>query len=154
METAHDIGNQLQHLCTVLAKQSDQALQERLNIGISQYKILRVLQDHPMIRQIQIAGWLGQTEASISRQVGLMADNGLLIITVSPKNRREHLAVPTTKGLRVAKEASSVLDFSHKDMFKKLGGKRQQQLCEALIQMHGYICQQGKKGACHQVSQP
>lgn len=152
METTHDISNQLQHLCTVLAKQSDQALQERLGIGFSQYKILRVLEDRPKIRQRQIAEVLGQTEASISRQVGIMTDNGLLRITVSPKNRREHLTIPTPKGLRLAEEASRVLDESHEFMFRNLGDKSQQQLCETLSKMHDYTCQPGKTGACRQSS--
>lgn len=148
METTHDIICQLQHLCTVLAKQSDQALQERLGIGFSQYKILRVLQDHPRILQRQIAEMLGQTEASISRQAVLMADSGLLQIVVSPKNRRQHLAVPTAKGSRLAEEAARVLDESHEFMYRNLGDKNQQQLCYALLKMHNYACQPGKTGAC------
>ncbi|HSX23988.1 MAG TPA: MarR family winged helix-turn-helix transcriptional regulator, partial [Candidatus Saccharimonadales bacterium] len=72
MGPTNNIGYLLQHLSGVLAKQSDQALQERLGIGFSQFKILRVLQHSPQTQQRQIAEWIGKTEASISRQIKLM----------------------------------------------------------------------------------
>lgn len=55
MDTYHDFSFQLQHLCAVLAKQSDPTLGEGFGIGFAQYKILRVLHDHPKIRPRQIA---------------------------------------------------------------------------------------------------
>lgn len=149
MGPTNNIGYLLQHLSGVLTKQNDQALQERLGIGFSQFKILRVLQFHPHTQQRQIAEWLGQTEASISRQIHLMIDKGLLQTTISPKNRREHLTTPTSKGLRMNDEAIKVLNNCHGDMFASLGEKKQQQLLDALAEMHIHACQSGKVGACN-----
>ncbi len=148
MGPTNNIGYLLQHLSGVLAKQSDQALQERLGIGFSQFKILRVLQHSPHTQQRQIAEWLGQTEASISRQIKLMIDKGLLQTTISPKNRREHLTTPTAKGVRMTEEAINVLNSTHSDMFNDMGEKHQQQLLEILTHMHQFACQPGKIGAC------
>lgn len=149
MGPTNNIGYLLQHLSGVLAKQSDQALQERLGIGFSQFKILRVLQHSPHTQQRQIAEWLGQTEASISRQIKLMIDKSLLQTTISPKNRREHLTTPTAKGVRMTEEAINVLNSTHAGMFNDMGEKHQQQLLEILAHMHQFSCQPGKAGACH-----
>jgi DNA-binding MarR family transcriptional regulator len=149
MGPTQNIGYLLQHLCSMLAKQSDQALQERLGIGISQFKILRVLQYSPATRQRQVADWLGQTEASISRQIKLMIEKGLLHVTISPKNRREHLTTVTAKGLRMAEEAMKVLGNSQAAMYADIGEKKQQQLLSILNQMHSHACQSDTNAACH-----
>lgn len=149
MGPTDNIGYLLQHLSGVLAKQSDQALQERLGMGFSQFKILRVLQHSPHTQQRQIAEWLGQTEASISRQIKLMIQKGLLQTTISPKNRREHLTTPTAKGVRMTEESINVLNSTHADMFGELTEKQQHQLSEVLAHMHHFACQSGKIGACH-----
>ena len=78
MRPTNTIGYLLQHVSSLLAKQSDQVLQEQLGIGLAQFKILRTLQTEPRTPQREIAFNLGQTEASISRQVKLMIADGLL----------------------------------------------------------------------------
>src|SRR5579863_5003598 len=99
MRPTNKIGYLLQHVSFVLARQADQALQERLGIGFSQYKILMTLQFNPHVQQKQIAESLGQTEASISRQIKLLHDKGLLSTRINPSNRREHITTPTPKGV-------------------------------------------------------
>lgn len=150
MKSINNTSYLLHHLCSMLAKQSDQVLQERLGIGISQFKILKVLQYSPQIRQRQIADWLGQTEASISRQIKLMHEKGLLQTTISPKNKREHLTTPTAKGLRMTDEALKVLHDNQFAMYADLGDKKHQQLVSILNQMHDYACKSDQLGACHQ----
>lgn len=150
MKSINNTSYLLHHLCSMLAKQSDQVLQERLGIGISQFKILKVLQYSPQIRQRQIADWLGQTEASISRQIKLMHEKGLLQTTISPKNKREHLTTPTAKGLRMTDEALKVLHDNQFAMYADLGDKKHQQLVSILNQMHDYTCKSDQLGACHQ----
>lgn len=149
MDSTQNIGYLLQHLSAVLAKQSDQVLQERLGIGFSQFKILMVLEQDPHVKQKQIADKLGQTEASISRQVSLMHERGLLQTTISPRNRREHITTLTSKGLRLNQAALKALNDFHSPNFESLGEKRQMELLEILRQMHEHACQPGKTGACH-----
>lgn len=149
MELTNNIGYLLQHVSNTLARQSDQALQDQLGIGFSQFKILMALQWNPEVQQKHIAEALGQTEASISRQIKLMHELGLLTTKVSPKNRREHITTPTTKGVRLTEEALQVLNYYHGPMFDKFSDAQKQQLLETLNTMHGHVCQPNKPGACH-----
>ncbi len=49
METTDRLSYLLQHTSTIMQRQADQVLQERLGVGMSQYKILSTLQDRPPI---------------------------------------------------------------------------------------------------------
>jgi len=136
----NNIGYLLQHVSSLLAKQSEQVLQERLGIGFSQFKILRALQANPHVKQRQIASNLGQTEASVSRQVKLMVDDGLLVSRISPKSRREHIMVPTTKGTKLTEAALDALARYHAPTFDVLTEKQRGQLREILETLHTQIC--------------
>lgn len=148
MQPINKTGYLLQHVSFVLSRQADQALQEQLGIGFSQYKILMMLQWNPATQQRQIAEHLGQTEASISRQIKLLLDKGLLSSRVSPKNRRIHLTTPTTKGIHMTEAARAVLQGGHGEAFADLSEKQQKQLTELLIKVHDFACQPGKTAAC------
>ena len=148
MQPTNNLGYLLQHLAFVMARQNDQILQERLGLGFSQFKILMVLQKNPSVQQRDIADALGQTEASISRQIRLMHDRGLLQSRISPENRRCHITTPTTKGSRLVEEAMQVLNGFHAPMFDRLSDKQRAQLLETLATMHQNVCQSGKTGAC------
>jgi len=140
MRLNNTIGYLLQHTAGLLAKQNEQALQEGLGIGLSQFKILRVLQAKANITQREIALTLAQTEASVSRQVKLMLDDGLLSSTVSAANRREHIVVPTTKGCKITDDALVVLDRLNEPVFGVLGEAGQKQLAELLGKLHDNVC--------------
>lgn len=134
------LGYLLQHVASLLSKQSEQILQERLGIGFSQFKILRVLQANPHLKQREIAHHLGQTEASISRQVKLMLDEGLLRTTISPKNRRAHITIPTPKGLKLTEAAMDALAKYHAPTFEALNEKQRKLLHDALEAIHAKVC--------------
>lgn len=140
MSSTNNIGYLLQHISAVLAHQTDQVLQERLGIGFSQYKILSVLNESPNIQQRQIAVALGQTEASISRQIKLMAEQGLLTSQAHPQNRREHVTTLTPRGTRFIDEALRVINQYHAPAFQRLSERQQLQLLELLHTMHGSVC--------------
>lgn len=142
------IGYLLQHTATILMRQSDQVLQERLGIGMSQFRLLMMLKINPNVQQRTLAERLGQTEASISRQIKLLVEKGLLGVRVNPKSRREHVTMPTPKGLKITEAALEVLEQYHTPMFDLLTPKQQQQLTESLQKFHGYICVPGRPFAC------
>jgi DNA-binding MarR family transcriptional regulator len=150
MQPTKQPGYLIHHLGFVMDRQSDQVLQERLGIGFSQFKILMALQWHEDVRQRHIADYLGQTEASISRQIKLMTEKGLLISKISPRNRREHIASLTKKGLKLAEEAMRVLNQYHSPVFERLSDKQQSQLSEMLIDMHRETCRSDKPSRCQQ----
>jgi DNA-binding MarR family transcriptional regulator len=142
----------LQHLSEVLAKQYDQVLQEQLGIGLSQYKLLMVLEWNPHVQQRTIATSLGQTEASISRQIKLLKTKGLLMTKHDPTNRRRHITAPTTLGMQVTEAATAIMRRSFGPEFARLGEDQLFQLIATLQQLHQIICRSGKLGACdHQL---
>jgi DNA-binding MarR family transcriptional regulator len=140
MENNGNLGYLLHHVTTVLARQSDQILQEQLGIGFSQFKILLILEEANGLPQKQIAVKLGQTEASISRQIKLLQDSGMLASQVNPNNRREHITALTTKGVKVTEKAMEILNNYHSPIFNRLSERQQQQLRELLTTMHAAVC--------------
>ena len=150
MHLTNNIGYLLQHTAGTLARQSDQILQERLGIGVSQYKIMMVLQENPSVQQKYIAENLGQTEASISRQIKLMHQEGLLQTRISQENRRVHITTLTRKGIRLADEATNVLNQYHAPMWESLGEKGQRNFVGILNKLHQESCRGDKPGRCQQ----
>jgi DNA-binding MarR family transcriptional regulator len=131
----------LEHVPSVLTRQNDQTLQEQLGIGMSQFRILKLLQK-------QIADHLGQTEASISRQMRVMHGKGLLTRHVDPHNRRAHLTEPTAKGLKLVEAANEALLRQTAPLTEKLNDKQQKQLVETLHLIHEAVCVPGKLTSC------
>lgn len=140
MTLTSNIGFIIQHLAFSLGRQNDQILQEQLGIGFSQFKLMMVLQAKPHIQQKQIAEALGQTEASISRQIKLLQQKGLLQTVVSPRNRREHITTLTGRGARFTEEATRIMKDYHQTMFSHLSTKQQEQLLDILTIMHDHAC--------------
>lgn len=148
MEPVSSIAYLLQHTATMMMRQSDQVLQERLGIGMSQFRILMLLQLEPGVQQRKLADCLGQTEASISRQIKLMADKGLLTVAVNPKSKREHVMVLTPKGVKITEAAKDVLAGYNQPVNDLLGEKQRKQLSEMLASLHDHTCAAGKPFAC------
>ncbi len=148
MDTVNKIGYLLGHLSGMLHRQSDQALQEQLGLGMSQFKILMALQWNPHAQQRKLALSLGQTEASISRQIKVLHDKGMLATSVNPSERRERITQPTAKGLKITEAAREVLARFHTPLFDELSDKQREQLVESLITLHAHTCQPDKLGTC------
>lgn len=148
MGSSSSVGYLLHHSSEVLSKQSDQILQDQLGVGLAQYKLLTVLEQQPFLKQNEIAQQLGQTEASISRQIKIMQSKGLLIRSRNPNSKRDRIATLTTSGLRISDEANKILNNYHAPVYKSLSNKQKQQLHEILNLMHQHICQAGRIGAC------
>lgn len=149
MHTNDKIGFLVQHLAFSIGRNNDQILQEQLGIGFSQFKLMMVLQKMSQIQQKQIANALNQTEASISRQIKLLDDKGLLQTTVSPKNRREHITTLTAKGVRYTEEAQRIMQNYNQPMFDSLSNKEQEQLAQQLDRLHDVICPNSGHQMCH-----
>lgn len=130
----------LEHVASLAAKQSDQVLQEQLGIGLSQFKILRTLQSEPQTIQREIARQLGQTEASISRQVKLMLADGLLRSLRSPKDHREHLTMVTAKGERLTAAAQAALLRYFHPVYAVMSERQREHMLSALAMLHSQLC--------------
>lgn len=148
MGPINNLSYLLNHLAAVMSKQSDQVLQEQLGIGLSQYKILMVLEWNPRVQQRAIAASLGQTEASISRQIKLLKSKNLLVSRVDSQNRRKHITAPSTLGMQVTEAATDILRRSFGPDFASVGDDRLIQLVAGLQQLHKIVCRPGRTGAC------
>jgi len=86
----------LQHIVALMDTQSDQVLLEQLRLSLAQYKILRLVGTGDRVPQKAIAQKLGQTEASVSRQIKLMAGRGIIQSLRDPRDKRGHPAAVTS----------------------------------------------------------
>jgi DNA-binding MarR family transcriptional regulator len=148
MPPISQLGYLLQHTAGIMQRQADQVLQERLGIGMSQYKILMMLQRVPDTQQRTLADGLGQTEASISRQIKLLQEKGMLVTTVNASNHRQHVTTITPKGIRIGEAARDILMQGLAGLLPELGDKRLQQFIEMLGQLHRNVCEPGRPFAC------
>src|SRR4051812_18773012 len=121
MGPAPSLNFLINHLAAVMGKQSDQTLREQLGIGLSQYKILMVLEWNPRTGQKSIAISLGQTEAAVSRQIKLLKEKGLLETRIDPNNKRKHITVPTPQGMQHTEAADNILRRSLSSEFSPMG---------------------------------
>lgn len=148
MGPTNSLAYLLSHLAAVVGKQSDQLLQEQLGIGLSQYRILLVLEQNPRIQQSTIANNLGQTEASISRQMKLLEDKGLVVIRIDPNNRRRHKAVPTQMGAQMTYAANTIISRNLGPDFASMGEDQFTRLLTGMQRLHAIVCRDGQLGAC------
>jgi DNA-binding MarR family transcriptional regulator len=152
MGPTNNLSYLLHHLAAVMGKQSDQVLQEQLGIGLSQYKILMVLEWNPRIQQKAIADSLGQTEASISRQIKLLKAKGLLTSKIDSANKRKKITLPTPLGMKITEAAANSLRTSLGPEISGLGDDQLMQLTTGLQRLHRVVCRTGRPGACgHQL---
>ena len=129
------IPSLLHQVATKLDSHCNQILLERLGIGMSQFRTLLILQDRDARPQRDIAMSLGQTEASISRQVKLLREKGLIQIKKSAQNRREHLLFLTVKGDHLTDRATEILNDYLAQKFEVLSEKEQSQLSAHLLSL-------------------
>ena len=131
MKTPNETAYLLCHVAFLLQAQQDQVLLEQLGIGFAQYKILQSLNDQVLVTQQSVAKTLGQTEASISRQIKLLLKMKLVDVQIDKNNRRCHLLNLTPEGERILDAAqSAVFKFNEKSI--NLSEKQTDQLHELL----------------------
>ena len=118
-----DVITKIQRLAFRIERHADQILLEKLGIGFSQFRIIHELERNPKAKQNQIARALGQTEASISRQVKIMRADRLMITSINPSNKREHITTLTPKGIRIKDAATESLEKLYKNIIEDLSAK-------------------------------
>ena len=144
----------LTHSSSIMMRQADQVLQERLGLGLSQLRILTMLEHQPHVRQRRLADSLGQTEASISRQIKLLSEKGFLSVSISPKSRREHLALLTPKAIKITQAAKEVLEVHYRPLVESLGGKQLEKITNSLVKIHSQVCAPGQPFGCDHPFEP
>jgi DNA-binding MarR family transcriptional regulator len=148
MGPTNNLSYLIQHLAAVMGRQSDELLQDQIGIGLSQFKILMVLEWNPRVQQKAIADALGQTESAVSRQLKLLKSMKLLETKPDPGNRRRHVTTLTPRGMQVTEAATAVMRRSLGPEFADLGDDQLIHLVNGLQRLHRIVCQPGKTGAC------
>jgi DNA-binding MarR family transcriptional regulator len=138
-ETNESLGFLFQNVSSSLARYSDNALQKNIGIGYSQYKILSCLVMKKDTRQIDIAHILGQTEASVSRQVKIIKERGLVNIKINPINHREHLLELTQNGYLLYDTATRLLNDIYLPVFDVLGENQVLEFKKSLSIIQSYL---------------
>ena len=133
MSDLSEIATNIHRLSTVLGRVADRTLQDSYGYGMSQFKILWMLHKHGEgVLQTDIAGWLNQTEAAVSRQIRLLHDQGLVTVDVDPENRRNHIIALNETGAVFAEKAMKVLLKEYEPFFTELSEAEMQALNQLL----------------------
>ena len=135
MDAANAISFRIQSVASSLNKASDKVLQQRLGIGMAQFKILSAVQVNQRLLQRHIATVLNQTEASISRQVQLLHHKHLLVTQLNPKDRRQHITTLTSQGQQIISAALEILEAFQARFVTGLSEKQQTELIQILEQI-------------------
>lgn len=142
MNMEHNLENLLQHTAALLSRQIDQVMQERVGLGLSQYRILSALETQPQLRQRQIAAQLGQTEASVSRQFKILLERNLIYSQSNPQNRREKVHTLTPMAMRMLEASREAANQYVRPMLEELSDRERKQLSSSLHKMYGWVVQQ------------
>lgn len=136
MELKDNPGFLLHKIGAMMERSSDLILESEFGIGYSQFKILFTLEHHPAIHQKEIAHFLGQTEASISRQIKLLRADGLITVAKAREDKKKHVITASTKGKRIASEAFVLLNARYQPILADLTATEQQKLASSLSSVH------------------
>lgn len=140
MTTDNNIDYLLQHLTSLLTRNSDQILQEQLGVGYAQFKIMRITENGHPVKQRYIADVLGQTEASVSRQTKILIKKGYVTKKVDPHNKRVRLVEITQKGQEMTSVILDLLNKYHKSIMGNISDKQQASLISMLEILHNQMC--------------
>lgn len=121
----------LHNLDSAVNRHIDQILLEQLGVGLSQIRILRILQT-ATAAQRQLADNLNQTEPAISRQIKLLAAKGLVQTSIDETEKRRNLVSLTTSGIKVIAAANELLSSENQKILSQLTRKQQIVLAELL----------------------
>lgn len=132
----------------VMDKAADSTLQDKLGLTLSQFLILMVVDQNPNVKQIEIADFLEITQAAVSRQIDVLKNKKLIIISQNRENRRENLLSPTTKGKEIFNQANLILHETFENLYKVMNEKEKVNLEKSLDKLLFSVCGKRKNWDC------
>ena len=139
-QVSKNIDILLEHITSLLTSKYDLVLFHELGISYSQYKVLVQFSGNSIIRQKTIAKSLGQTEASISRQLSIKSSNVLIHKSYDPDNRKSIIITLTQKGQTIKNSAENIILKENGTSLRKLNTKDLKTLTQSLSKIHDQIC--------------
>lgn len=134
-----NIGYLLHTVSFAIDRHSNDVLEKRLKIGFSQFKIMLALSYLDGISQKEIARRLGQSEASISRQIKLLNESLMIQIKQDAGNKRLNKIYLSKKGRLKIERATNALNEYYEPMFSRLTIEERQELIETLIKIKSFL---------------
>ncbi len=107
----------------ILQHKSDSALRDGIGVGFGQVQIMKALNRSVPTSQRLLAMKLHQTEANISRQLGLLKRKGLVSVNRNKKDKRQREVSLTSKGTKTYASAERTLSAQHKDLLRLVDKK-------------------------------
>lgn len=111
-----DLSIFLSKLTAKLYQYHNHSLKRQVGIKYAQYKILLALDGIDKMSQTSIAKLLGQTEASISRQMRVMDGEGLIRINLHSADRRKRSVSLTKRGRRILNQSRILINTLNKEI--------------------------------------
>lgn len=128
---------QIHQLAFLLEKRADESLKSQIGIGFAQYKVLEAINQNMLTKQNTVANLLDQTEASISRQIKILQQKGLIkVVSVMGNKRAKELSL-TVVGDEIVRQAEDILDITQAQIIGGLSYQEQrmfQELFERMLQ--------------------
>jgi DNA-binding MarR family transcriptional regulator len=113
----------LHKLTARLDRAADRILREREGISYSRFLTLFAVKNGAA-NQRALAAWLGQSEPSTSRMVGLLAGGGLLNVRRIPGAGNSHQLLLTSAGTELVKRGGRLLEARFEELLKRSGVSR------------------------------
>lgn len=102
----------------LIEKHLEQRLTENNNISFAQFLVLLPVRCPAHVSQSQIAEATNLTEATVSRHMTALTEEGFLTRKEDPDNRRKHILALTPKGEKAITEAKRVLEQALDELFQ------------------------------------
>jgi DNA-binding MarR family transcriptional regulator len=126
---------QIQKIAFLLEKKADESLKEEIGVGFAQYKVLEAINQNSLAKQNMIAEMLDQTEASISRQIKILENKGLITVANVMGNKRARELSLTRVGEDIVRQAEQLLETMQEHAMNGLSFKDQNYLIELFERM-------------------
>lgn len=136
---ADNVGFLLHKVGSMMERLSDKQLFEKYGIGFSQFKLMYIIHAQPGLTQTEIAGTLGQTEASISRQIGLLLEARLITIEPGERDRKKHHVSLSPRGVSLTDEAYRHLNAYYAPVLGGFSDTEQAAFLQALQGIHSRL---------------
>jgi DNA-binding MarR family transcriptional regulator len=114
------LSYELHKLTARLDRAADGLLRDHVDVSYSRFLALFAV-SQGAVSQRALADWLGQSEPSVSRMVGVLAESGLLEVTrVAGAGNRRRLEL-TGEGAELVKRASRLLEERFAELVDRSG---------------------------------
>jgi DNA-binding MarR family transcriptional regulator len=105
---------------------ANQLLKEKYDITFRKFYVLAVLSSCQPTTQANLADYLGQSTAAVSKSLTILEAEGLVTITVNPDHKRHNVVQLTKQGAQLTQEASMYLEELLQQHFAETGVNLQQ----------------------------